>query len=79
MNQVEVILDFACCICDHPVSVTVNCSGKGLEAESPPVAAAYVPCPNCGYVNQLSFEPNGTVRDVVPHRGLRWLPEPSRN
>ena len=79
MNQVDVTLDFACCVCEHPVSVTVNCAGEGLDAEEPPVAAVHVPCPNCGHVNQLSFEPNGTVRDVVPFRTLYRLPEPSRN
>ena len=26
------------------------------------VAAVNVPCPTCGQINQLCFEPNGTVR-----------------
>ena len=32
MVEVKVTLDFACCACDHSVSVTVKCTGKGLTA-----------------------------------------------
>jgi hypothetical protein len=79
MMEVEVSLAFACCICEQPVSVRVRCAGKGLAAGPRTVAAVNVPCPNCGLVNQLSFEPNGTVRSVAPYASPRPLPEPSRN
>ena len=79
MLQVDVTLDFACCTCERPVSVTVRCVGKGLAGGARTVAAVNVPCPNCGNVNRLYFEPSGTVRDVVPYRGPRQVLEPSVN
>jgi hypothetical protein len=79
MMEVELSLGFACCICDHPVSVTVKCSGQGLAAGGRPLAAVNVPCPHCGLVNQLSFEPNGTVRSVAPYVSPYPVPLPSVN
>jgi phage FluMu protein Com len=61
------------------VQVTVRCSGPGL-ADAEVVATVSVPCPDCGCINQLSFEPDGTVRSVVPaSRGYYPVPEPSAN
>jgi phage FluMu protein Com len=79
MMELQVILDFACCACQEPVSVTVRCAGKGLASAGRSVAAVTVPCPTCHAVNQLYFEPNGTVRSVTPLAGPRPLPEPSLN
>jgi phage FluMu protein Com len=79
MIELKVNLDFACCACDHSVSVTVKCAGKGLSALARTVAAVNVPCPTCGSVNQLHFEPNGTVHAVAPYPAARPLPEPSIN
>jgi hypothetical protein len=79
MLKLKVTLDFACCACDHSVSVTVQCEGAGLAAGSSAVAAVNVPCPNCGRVNQLFFEPNGTVRAVAPYTAPRPALEPSMN
>jgi hypothetical protein len=79
MMELEIILDFACCACHEPVSVTVKCEGKGLTQSNRTVAAVNVPCPTCGSVNKLCFEPNGTVRGVSLCTGLRPLPEPSIN
>ena len=79
MMELKVILDFACCSCQGPVSVTVKCEGKGLASAGRTVAAVNIPCPSCGDVNKLYFEPNGTVRAVTPGPGHRLLPEPSLN
>ena len=80
MMDLKVTLQFACCGCEQSVSVTVRCRGKGLaEAGGRRVAAVNVPCPSCGQVNQLSFEPSGTVRSVRPYPCTRLLPEPSLN
>jgi hypothetical protein len=79
MPELKVTLDFACCTCNNGVSVTVQCSGKGLAAGPRTVAAVNVPCPGCGSVNQLYFEPSGTVRAVAPYTGARPLPVPSIN
>lgn len=79
MMELKVVLDFACCHCEHSVSVTVKCEGKGLTASSRAVAAVTVPCPTCNGVNQLYFEPNGTVRAVAPYKAPRHCPEPSLN
>jgi hypothetical protein len=80
MMDLNVTLDFACCDCQEPVSVTVHCTGKGLCQEQGGVLAAVnVPCPTCGQVNQLFFEPSGTVRSVRPYTCIRVVPEPSVN
>jgi phage FluMu protein Com len=79
MMELQLSLDFACCLCERPVSVTVKCAGKGLAASQRTVAAVNVPCPTCGSVNQLYFEPNGTVREVRPYHAPRQLPVPSVN
>ncbi len=80
MMELKVILDFACCHCQGSVSVTVKCAGKGLATAGRTVAAVNVPCPTCGGVNKLYFEPSGTVRAVTPTAaGARPLPEPSIN
>jgi hypothetical protein len=79
MIELEVILDFACCTCQEAVSVTVKCEGKGLASSSRTVAAVNVPCPTCGAVNRLCFEPNGTIRGVSLYPGFRPVPEPSIN
>jgi len=79
MLELQIILDFACCGCQGPLSVTVKCSGKGLAPTSRAVASCTVPCPTCGTLNQLFFEPNGTVRGVTHFAAPRPLPEPSIN
>jgi hypothetical protein len=79
MLELKVTLDFSCCACDHAVSVTVKCSGKGLSSGLRTVAAVNVPCPTCGMINQLYFEPSGTVRAVAPYAGPRPRLEPSIN
>lgn len=78
MMELKVELDFACCTCDHSVSVTVQCTGGGLFSVNP-VAAVKVPCPSCGQINQLCFETDGTVRAVCPYGGRFLIPEPSLN
>ncbi len=80
MHVILVSLDFVCCGCDKPVGVTVQCKGKGLSGgEAGTVAAVNVPCPTCGQVNQLCFEPRGRVRSVRPYPAARAVPEPSLN
>ncbi|MGE3808233.1 MAG: hypothetical protein AB7K24_26525 [Gemmataceae bacterium] len=80
MLELKVTLDYQCCLCNGPVSVTVKCSGKGLQgAGIRTVASVNVPCPNCGGVNQLSFEPIGLVRSVTPYKTPRLVLEPSLN
>jgi len=80
MPELQVCLDFSCCLCDRPVGVTLKCAGSGLLGGLRSVAAVQVPCPNCNSVNQVYFEPCGIVRDVVPSstRGRPAL-EPSIN
>jgi hypothetical protein len=79
MMDLKVILDFACCCCGQPMSVTVQCTGKGLAAGTRTVAAVNVPCPTCSSVNQLYFEPSGRIHAVAPFHGVRPVPEPSVN
>jgi len=83
MMKLNLTLGFACCGCEHKVSVQVQCSGGGLmmssNREGTPLAAVNVPCPTCGQVNQLFFEPTGRVRSVRPYACIRIVPEPSVN
>ena len=79
MMELLVNLVFACCTCEESVSVTVKCAGKGLAAGDRTVAAVNVPCPQCHMVNQLYFEPNGTVRAVAPYQTPCQRLEPSVN
>jgi hypothetical protein len=79
MNGVDVCLEFGCCRCGQPVIVNVRCSGPGLTT-SEALATVGVPCPDCGFVNQLDFEPDGTVRSVAPRPWAPYpLPAPSAN
>ena len=79
MMELKVILDFACSACSESVSVTVKCAGKGLALTGRTVATVKIPCPCCGTINQLDFEPNGTVRAVTLYAAPRPLPVPSMN
>jgi hypothetical protein len=78
-REVDATLEFACCQCERPVLVRVRCAGKGLEAGSRALATVKIPCPNCNYINQLYFEPTGTVRFVTPGEGAAATPLPSAN
>ncbi|HKI37832.1 MAG TPA: hypothetical protein VKA46_38620 [Gemmataceae bacterium] len=79
MRALRLTLDFACCHCGGPVSVTVECSGKGLEGPERLVASVSIPCPNCQRLFQLYFDPGGTVHAVEPYRFPQQTPEPSLN
>jgi hypothetical protein len=79
MMELRVTLDFACCTCARAVGVTLKCEGKGLAEGPSTVAAVNVPCPNCGMINELYFEPSGTVHAVAPYRAPRQMPVPSLN
>jgi len=79
MMEVKVSLDFACCACQYPVTVTLKCEGKGLAAGLRKVAAVNIACPTCGSVNRLYFEPSGRLHAVKPYAAPRAVPEPSVN
>jgi hypothetical protein len=80
MMELELCLNFDCCGCSHPVSVKLRCSGKGLASqERQMVAVVKIPCPTCGLINDLLFEPTGKVRKVKPSHHQRPVPEPSLN
>jgi len=78
--ELNLTLDFACCGCSEPVTVTVQCSGKGLTNSCEgTLVTVKVPCPSCGQINELCFEPNGQVRSVRPCLCIPLVPEPSLN
>lgn len=80
MVELKVSLEFACCHCCEKVGLTVKCKGKGLAAGMPAVAAVSVPCPYCQAINQVYFDPCGTVHAVAPHQVVRTaVPAPSWN
>jgi len=79
MMELNVTLEFACCCCEECVKVTVQCSGPGLQESDVPVATVNIPCPTCGRINKLIFEPSGHVRSVRPYMYFGVVPEPSVN
>jgi len=80
MMEVNTTLDFACSGCEQPVCVTVQCKGGDLGQEGGAnLARVLIPCPCCGRINQLLFEPCGRVRSVRPYVCYYMVPEPSVN
>jgi hypothetical protein len=80
MTELQVTLNFACCGCEEPVSVTVLCQGKASDVlPFTGLASVKVPCPTCSEINELFFEPNGTLRGVRLVRQRVALPVPSIN
>ena len=77
--ELKVSLDFACCACSHAVRVTLRCSGTGLASGGRTRAAVNVPCPTCGAINCVEFEPDGTLHGVTPYASRRPALEPSVN
>ena len=78
MTELMVSLDFACVACEKTVGVTVQCAGPNLAAAGRVVASVAVPCPHCSGINELYFEPSGTIHAVTPCGKWR-VPEPSLN
>jgi len=78
MMELTLDLDFACGTCGSPMGVTLKCAGQGLAGKAHVVAAVKVPCPHCSGINELYFEPSGTIHAVTPC-GARPVPEPSLN
>jgi hypothetical protein len=80
MMELQVALDFPCCICEQSVGLTVKCEGDALWENTRSVSKVIIPCPNCSHLIHLSFEPaSGSVCDVVPYVAPRGLPQPSIN
>ena len=78
--ELEVSLQFECCQCSQPVGVTLKCEGIGLLGGYRTVATVKIPCPGCGSVNNLYFEPSsGRIHGVESDRPYRPFPEPSMN
>jgi hypothetical protein len=77
--ELKVCLEFACCACGEAVNVTLRCSGTGLASGARLRAAVNVPCPTCGAVNCVEFEPDGTLHGVTPYATHRPIIEPSIN
>jgi hypothetical protein len=80
MIELEVCLNFDCCYCNHPVSVTLHCTGEGLANKNRPnTASLRIQCPTCGMINDVLFEPTGRLHRVKPSCRQRPMPEPSFN
>ncbi len=79
--ELTLSLMFACCHCQHSITVTLRCKGAGLtEAMEDRLAAVNVPCPTCNQVCQLVFDPLGkTVHEVRRFVPAQRIPEPSMN
>jgi hypothetical protein len=74
MLQVDVVLDWECCVCGNPIGATLRCEGNGLVHKDAK-AFVKVPCPCCHQNNQVIFTPDdGTLDEVFPEE----VTEPSR-
>lgn len=80
LMEVRLMLEFACCHCHQPVEVTVDCRGPMQSPDPSRIRMAVViPCPDCHGINQVYFDPGGTVHAVEPNRTPRPTYEPSLN
>jgi hypothetical protein len=80
MMELNVTLEFACCECEQDVTVKVQCQGEALtQGGNAVLAAVNVPCPTCGQINKLVFDPCGEVRSVKACPSIRTFAEPSLN
>ena len=77
--ELEVVLDFKCCHCRHPLGATLKCAGKGLAAPGDPVAAVNIPCPTCNSINKVCFHRSGEIARVLPYRQPWGILTPSLN
>jgi hypothetical protein len=77
--ELQVILHFACHTCAGPVKVTLKCEGESLASKETIIAEVPLPCPHCGRVNLLTFDPDGNVHGVAPQRKPRRAAEFSNN
>jgi len=78
--DLNVTLEFACCGCEQGVTVKVRCQGEALtQGGGSALAAVNVPCPTCGQINKLVFDPRGQVRSVRPCPSIRSFAEPCLN
>ncbi|GIW80719.1 MAG: hypothetical protein KatS3mg105_2526 [Gemmatales bacterium] len=79
MMELQVVIDFDCCVCTNAISATLKCEGVGLLAGPRTVASVNITCPHCEAVNQVCFEPTGIVRRVTPCYSSCCILEPSVN
>jgi hypothetical protein len=79
MMELNVRLEFTCVGCEQSVGVTVHCQGDQLPRAGDEGMRVSVPCPTCGQINKLVFEPTGLVRSVKPCPSIRTFAEPSVN
>lgn len=80
MVELEVLLEFRCCVCSGTMGVTLRCKGEGLTQGKNANALVTIPCPTCHQTNQVIFRPDdGRVIDVMREVRICRLPQPSRN
>jgi len=79
MTETEVVIEFACCHCQHQVIARLRCSGTGVCQGPHAVAGVPLPCPTCDQVNHVCFELSGLVLHVAPEKAAPQLLEPSLN
>ena len=66
MLELEVMLDWACCVCGSPMGATLKCEGEGWR-DKDAKALVKVPCPSCHQNNQVIFTPDdGTSTTSCP-------------
>jgi hypothetical protein len=77
--ELKVTLEIACTGCTQKFHVTLQCTGQGLQTGTRRRVKVSVPCPNCGSVSCVEFEPGGAIYAVTPAGPRRTAIEPSIN
>jgi hypothetical protein len=77
--ELKVTLEFACSGCAQKFHVTLECTGEGLQTGNCRRVKVHVPCPYCGSVSCVEFEPGGAIHAVTPAGPRRTAIEPSIN
>jgi hypothetical protein len=77
--EIKVNLAFDCTSCAERVRVKLKCSGPGLLTRGERRATVNVPCPTCGEIIYVEFEPTGAVHAATPVGQRRPILEPSVN
>jgi hypothetical protein len=75
MTELDLVVEFHCGICEGPVAATLHCEGNLDELDGYPRVP--IGCPHCTRTNDVTFDSEGAVHDVVARP--RPLTEPIWN
>ena len=75
ITELTLVVEFECSLCSGPVAATLLCEGNLEELDRDPTVP--IGCPHCERVNDVTFDPEGSVLQAVARP--RPLTEPNWN